>query len=161
MDDTDDFLSSFSAASDDEKRDSFAVSTLSLVLGQLGASAADIRGFKNELGAEFGFDWFNSRGFISPHLASDRCFSFNLQLGAVFGIRRTHPVVLMYERALAEIATDTKFCLIFKCFELGRLIATDCDVNESTHVRIKMPDFSFNIVPFKGFFSARYSTVLG
>lgn len=153
-----DFVSAFSASSEEDKRENFEQSTLKLVLKQLGMSAKKVQYLSEDLGPEFTFDWFNYQQYISPLVLSDRCFRFNVK--DIFLRPSKSPVVEMYDKATVEHDDNEPICLIFKCYDIGRLIATNIKLTDYTHVHVNVRGIVFNVVPFAGFFSERYGDII-
>lgn len=154
---TDDFMQSLGASLEEEKVEAFEQSTLSLVLKQLGATPKYIRKLQAELGPAYNFAWFNEQQFISPLLSADRCFSFNFE--EIFTKPGKSPVVKMVEADMQILDPEddsTGMCIIFKCYKLGRLIATNIRLAEYTHIHVAVRDIRLNIVPFSRFFGDRY-----
>ena len=93
--DPQEFAAAFSSKTNDEKKEDFERSTLSLVLKQLGASIAQVRGWENELGPEYSMEWFNRQCWLSPHLYTERCFNFNFE--QLFTAPVNHPITKMFQ----------------------------------------------------------------
>jgi len=158
MEGPDEFISAFSASTEDDKQEAFEQSTLKLVLKQLGATTRNISIWENELGTEFSFDWFNTQGFVTPHVRSFRVFTFNFV--EAFTRPTKSPLVEMFRKAEGELGAGEPLCVIFKCYKLGRLSATNIKVPDMTHLHISAGGATLNILPFAKFFSERYGFVI-
>ena len=155
---TDDLMALFTASSDEEKIENFALSTLKLVLGQLGASAKQVRWLANEHGEGFDFDWFNGAGYISPTVLATRCFNFNL--AQLFTAPHRSPLTEHW-REVFNPRAEGDLCVVFKAHDLGRMMLTTLKCEDRPHIGVRTSDTAFNVVLFKDFFKSRYGNVLG
>jgi len=162
----DDFLKAFERTSE-EREEAFEQSTLKLILQQLGYPPKKVRSLSYEYGPAFGFDWFNEQDLIPIHIVTGRCFSFNFR--EIYTKPNKSPVTQLFIEKLDEekdrISDSEKtFCLVFKCYEIGRLAALGypmhADITASiTHLHVAARHVAFSIVPMSGFFSERYGNL--
>ena len=146
----------FGAQSEDDKVETFQRSTLSLVLKDLGAPASRILRWQKELREAYNFDWFNDQHWTEHYIVATRVFRFNLL--ALFKKPRSHPIVVEWERIKSEVP----LIMVFKCFELGRLIATnlpDIDAYPGIHVP-SSGSGAFRVIHFPKFFTSYYGTLI-
>ncbi len=137
----------FGKSSQDKKCENFEVSTLSLVLRQLGLTAEDVRNKKEELGAAYGWDWFNGEHDKLPRLGSTRDFNFN------FWELITKPSTNPISKAFAAFDDGNHCCLIFNVFDHGRWVATNVDVSQQAHIHVVTNGLDFKVLPFAQFFN--------
>ncbi len=153
-----DFLGAFSAKTDDEKQEAFEESTLSVVLRELGASAKRIRYLKEELGPAYGFDWFNDQQLINEYVYAARCFTFSFS--GLFTKPEKNPLITMYQDMRATAPDGSPHAVIFKCYDIGRILITNMSVTTATHLCVRLTENdSFNVLSAKGFFSSRYGNI--
>lgn len=148
----DDLRSAFGARSEDQKALEFEKSTLALILRQLGATAPYVRKMQSDLGPSFNCEWFNSHGWI-PRVEVIRCFRYNFEEiykkpSKSFIVKRW--IELMQEGETSELN------MVFKVHSLGRMVATDLDLYDRTHVHVALRDHRINITPFSSFFTDEF-----
>jgi hypothetical protein len=159
MMDADDLLSGFSAKDDDEKQLDFEQSTLSLVLKQLGASAAQVRWHQQDLGPTYGFGWFNDSQLVNPYVTATRLFNFSFE--QIYTRPSKSPLIELFESAVADAADAEEVIAVFQCFKLGRQLATNIPIDDDqTHIHVSVRNTRFNVVPLSGFFAERYGPIL-
>ena len=156
----DDFLAGFREGKTDlEKEEDFEVSTLKLVLAQLGAPKPAINGWAKQFGPAFTFDWFNSRGIIPARVASRRVFRFEFK-DLLFRPTKSEVVDVFKDELEHGDSDDAKLCMIFKVFEYGRMVATTMELPTQTHLHVYTRGVTLNVAPFGGFFSDRYGPLM-
>jgi len=140
------------------KNISFEQSTLAYVLRQLGYPAKKVKGLQRDFGAGFTFDWFNHEGFIYPTVESVRIFDFNFK--DILFESEKHPISRHVKSIFSqEVLAADEFCLVFKAYDLGRMVATNIDVSLYTHIHVPLSDYSYSITPFKGFFKSKFGSI--
>jgi len=151
--DPDDFLGRFSGSNEDDKQDQFEASSLKLVLRQLGCPNQRVEQLKRELGPDFGADWFNNQGWIGPDLKFHRIFKFKLD--EFLTKPKKHPVILAYEQFFKE-HNGNDLIMVFKAFELGRMVITCLDLPAVTHISTCTDLLRINIALMDDFFERMY-----
>lgn len=152
--DMDDFMSSFSAALNEEKTEAFEASTLKLVLQALGMSPPQVRKCER---AGLTFDWFNEEGFISPKVVAGRVFTYNLEQALTTPTKS--PLTAYFQGRLEEQGNN--LIVIVKCYRLGRLILTDYTMRHAhTHLHVESRGTYYKLLPFKGFFAREFGKPL-
>ncbi len=149
---TEDIRSAFSAKSDDEKMLDFERSTLALILRQLGASSPLVRKLQKDLGPGFNCEWFNSHAWIT-RVEVIRCFSYNFE--QIFTRPSKSPIVQSWID-LFQDGDSGELCMVFKAHGLGRMVATNLNQSERTHVHVALRDHRINITPFSSFFNEAF-----
>lgn len=141
------------------KNIAFEQSSLGYILRQIGYTARQVKGLQRDLGEGFGFDWFNTEGLIYAHVESVRIFDFNFE--DILFKAENHPISRHMKTVFSsgEISPDDAFCLVFKAYGLGRMVATTLDVDDYTHIHVKLSDYSYSITPFTGFFKSKFGNI--
>lgn len=157
--DPSDFANAFSGSSEEDKVDQFQVSTLKLVLRQLGHTAKSVAALSRELDRSFDFDWFNTAGYTPCWVTATRCFKYNFQSLFTARCSRNHAIISMWEEAVQDMveqgyAREDCVVCIFKCTGIGRLIATNAYLPDVLPRLVVGLDESrrFSIIKFEGFF---------
>lgn len=150
MSELDDVVQAFAPQTEEQKQLSFEASTIRLVLAQLGYTSREIDIYSNK--EAFTVDWFNDNSFMAPALVVQRIFDFNF--AELLGATPKHPIVTAWQ----EIDTFYEgefFCWVFKVSGDSRMVATNVDVSDQSHLRVNVANTKFSVVPFNKFF-ARY-----
>jgi hypothetical protein len=164
MSDIDDFVSSFGPKSDEEKIEAFEISTLKLILGQMGMSAGGINSFQRDMGESFNMDWLNSSIIQNDFICATRCFKYNLD--ALLEGSLKHPII----KAYLEVYNQKKdeypegnIVMIFRAFDVGRLVVTNKAPTDRVHVVIPLSSFDWNIyiTSFKNYIPVHIRADLG
>lgn len=140
------------------KQESFEQSSLKLVMAQLGASKTYIKKLIREEPVDFG--WFNQKGWIEADLLSQRFFKYNLL--SDFQTPGKSPVVEQFiEYKKQQASSGWPLILLFKCHQIGRMVATDIVMRDRTHLHLVYRNYKVNITPMSGFFSETFGNILG
>lgn len=157
---SDDVIATFSSSSEEERQFAFEQSTLTLVLKQLGAPDGYVKGVRREKEEGYTFDWFNNEFGLDAYVTARRCFRFSLE--NIFRRPSKSPVLQMYKDVIADSEdwTGQHLVLVFKAYELGRLVLTTMPLDDRTYVHVDTGGIYFNVTTFAGFFSEHFGTPL-
>lgn len=162
---SEDLRDQFGAISQEEKLENFELSTLKLVLEQLGMPRAVVKSKVFEYSKMFSWDLFNSENYIKPWVSSVRCFNYNFL--ELYEKPRGHPllkeIVACVEKGIADkdLIPGDPYIVIFKAYDHGRMVATNLQLTDRTHIHVVLSETEkLNITPFKGFFAERYGKML-
>lgn len=158
MSSADDFVSAFEADTEDVKVANFEASTLAQVLKELGVPPDKARWLQRDLGPAFGFDWLCDRTGWPVDIVVGRVFRFNLV--DLFTRPTRSPITGAYKAACQHRSeSGAQVCYIFKCFELGRMVATNMDVT-GTHIAVDTSATGvFRVARLPGFFTHHFGTI--
>jgi hypothetical protein len=140
-----------------EKLERFESSTVELVLKQLGASPGFVRGKSKESGDGLTCDWFNMQEYIMPTLYTTRFFNFNFQ--DLF-LRPSRHEITKAVCELPAFKSRNPFVSVFKVYDVGRMIATNCVPVLATYIHIPVDHRVFYVCHFTGFFTELFGTPL-
>lgn len=161
MSDVDNILANFRAQTDDEKQDSFEVSTTALILQQLGVRPVCVRTLKETHGPSFGVEYLNEV-FTRCVTKTQRFMHYNL--GELLEPKLKHPVVAGYKEKYDEfIATgddDERLMVVFKASGIGRLVASNQPFTERTYLAINVAPVQFYITTFTKLYTELYGLAL-
>lgn len=128
-----------------ERDERFEVSTLKLVLQKLGKEKAEINSLQAQLEGGFDWSWFNSEELVNPTFGSARDFKFNFE--ALFKKPTIkHEIVKAVKDFCDEVQDEYVF--IFNVHEVGRVCATNLDIEDLTHIHVVTEQITFNLVKF-------------
>lgn len=150
MSELDDVVQAFAPQTEEQKQASFEASTIRLVLAQLGFTSREIDIYSQK--EAFTVDWFNDNSFMAPALVVQRIFDFNFT--ELLAATPKHPIVTAWKE-ISEYYIGSHFCWVFKVSGDSRMVATNVDVDDRSHLRVIVGDTKFSVVPFNKFF-ARY-----
>lgn len=153
-----DFLAGLSER-EDEQAENFEISTLKLVLGQLGATKKRVRDWQHS--TPFDCSWFNRECFIGTYLLTARLKTVSL---FTLMTRPTKSVLYgAWKAALEEAKADDveALILVYDTGHSGRMVCTNVRLAGQSHLHVEARDLKFNITPFPGFFANRYGPVVG
>jgi hypothetical protein len=131
----------------------FELSTLALVLRQLGHTTKAVHGFRAQYGDMFNWDWFNGENFCGARVGSTREFSYNF-----FDLLLCpHKCPVTDEFRAFKGDSSDPCCLIFAVYGYGRWVATNLATAEDPSLHVALKDFRFNVLPFPKFFQNRWA----
>lgn len=134
------------------KQANFEVSTVGLVLQQLGFHAKEIRKLKDELAEGFGWSWLNDQGLVGATCGSTRAFNF--EFFELLTRPAKHPITLAVREFIKD--QDEPHCLVFNVYDYGRWVATNLATGDDSSLHVVTNGFKFNVLPFTGFFANRW-----
>lgn len=148
---SDDIASFFKADSDIEKIEEFERSTAALILAQVGISAARAKQLKYEYGEAFTLPWVAESLGWNIELWATRCFSFNV--ADLLLNPRKSPIVKIYQDHIAETNAELPYYMVFKAYEIGRLVAMSVPPTDRPYICTFVGDPGMYITSFKNLFS--------
>ena len=136
-----------------EREASFEESTLKLVMAQMGCPRPRLKQLAQDMGDGFGWNWFNSNGWLDFTVGSTRIPEFNFE--QLWTKPAGHPVTLAFHEF--HDSAPGAAALVFRCFGLGRLVATNVEPGEPK-TRIQVPGrpsygSGYSVLPFADFFT--------
>ena len=152
-----DDMAKFRAQTAQERQESFEESTLSLVLLQLGWTRPQVRVFQRDLDVGYGWDWFNNEcSDLHLTVGSVRIPEFNFE--HLWERPARHPITEAWREFYRDKldADAGQGALIFRCFGLGRLVATNLTVDPGAKTFINVALTSgepYRVLPFTDFFT--------
>jgi hypothetical protein len=143
----------FGPKSEDEKIECFEESTLRLVLLQIGWTSGQVARTREEIGPNFGWDWFNDLNLTGvTRVGSTRIFRFNFD--ELLTKPASHPITKAFSEFSASAGVPC--CLVFRVADRGRWVATTCPVDYDTCIRVVTDDLTYSVLPFTAFFQKRW-----
>lgn len=153
MTNPEDFLAGSSP--ENEKLERFESSTIEKVLKQLGAEPGYIREKNRQYGMGLTCEWFNLQQFIMPTLYTSRFFNFNF---TDLFLRPSKHDITHAVLELKEHHTPDPYVLVFKVYDIGRMIATNCIPKNKTYMHIPCTTHPFYVCRFDEFFTDQFGT---
>lgn len=103
---------------DDKKLEAYEERFVSRMLLKLGHEKDDVKALKNELGPNFGWDWFNGEAFID-NITCGSIGPLRLDLFGLFKVPKKQPLVFAFDRAI-DAGIDLA---VFHAFDYGEWLA--------------------------------------
>lgn len=145
----------FGPASDDEKIEAFEQSTAILILTQVGLTASRAKQLQEEYGPAFTLPWIAESLNWNTELWATRSFSF--KLSDILLAPHKSPIVKLYKEHIAETDAEAScYTMVFKAYEVGRLVATSVQPTDRPYVCAFAGDPGMYITVFKNFFNDTY-----
>lgn len=156
MSDVDGLADEFRANRDQEKVESFDVSTTSLLLQQLGLSAQRVKQLRYDNGEAYCLSWATEELNLHADIWAARFFEYDL--GQLLLAPQKSPVIQAYQERCAEIDTDAPRYMIFKAYDVGRLVATSALPQNRPYLCAVPGDSPVYITAFKNLFSETFGS---
>ncbi len=149
--DADDVASMFRADSSQEKVEAFDESTTTLFLQQLGIVPQRIKQLRYDCGEAFCLSWAAEELGLEIDIWASRFFNYDL--GQLLLEPHKSPVVKMYNEHVEESDNELQRFMIFKAYDVGRLVAMSERPENRPYVCAFQADSPVYITPFKTLFS--------
>lgn len=121
MTDADDAAAMLQADSSAEKIEAFDESTTTLLLTQLGICMQRIKQLRFDHGDAYCLSWAVEELSLGVDLWADRFFNYDL--GGLLLAPGKSPVIKAYQAHVEEYPTDMQRFMVFKAYNIGRLVA--------------------------------------
>jgi hypothetical protein len=149
---SDDLIDSyFRAASEDEKIEAFDASTTSMILKQLGVDAGRIRQLQSEYGTAYGLSWLTEELGLDADIWAYRFFNYNIK-DALLNPAKT-PILKAYDEHLESADASVTHYMIFKAFDIGRLVAMSAIPPNRPYLCMRQGDAAVYVTTFPSLFS--------
>lgn len=158
MSEASEFAAGFEQQAAEERAADFEKTAVRMILKAIGVPARKIRQFEYE--ESFDCLWFNDQDFLDGHYLDVARFD-KVPLFRLVDRPTTTPLyerVVELRKALEDEGTPSlPWLLVFDTSHTARMVATNIQMPEQSHIHVVARAIRFNVVPFAGFFGARYT----
>jgi hypothetical protein len=156
MTDADEAMSMFKADSADEKVEAFDESTTTLFLQQLGIVPQRVKQLRYDNGEAFCLSWAAGELGLEIDIWASRFFNYDL--GQLLLAPQKSPVIKAYQEHVEEYDTDSPRFMIFKAYDVGRLVAMSGLPEQRPYICAVPGDNPVYITTFKTLFSDMFGS---
>jgi hypothetical protein len=151
MTDADEAMSMFKADSAQDKVEAFDESTTSLFLQQLGIVPQRVKQLLYDNGEAYCLSWAAEELGLEIDLWAARFFNYDL--GQLLLAPQKSPVIKAYQEHVEEYATENPRFMIFKAYDVGRLVAMSTLPENRPYICAVPGEAPVYITAFKNLFS--------